>query len=212
MFKTRIFKLFLLTISASLLLTGCPEKGCKNGIPGMLLDYTGLSGCKWVIQLKNGERLEPVNLHEFDLVPADSMIVHITYTEAPTMMSICMVGKMIEITCIAKLSNKHKDQFLNAASDNKYTSQNDSPTSVMAYPGVISYRLPDDYLLSIYLKGDEFSHTVTTKDGYPLIMNTGGFYEYAIKKDGRLQNSGIVARNKGDRDEEAIEFLKTTNQ
>jgi|GEM_PF-766774 len=181
MFNVRTF-LLLFTISASILFTGCPEKGCEDGVPAMILDYTGLSGCKWVIRLENGERLEPVNLHEFDLVPADSMIVYITYTEAPTMMSICMVGKMVEVTCITELSSDHKHRFTNAAPENISGSQEESPDKVMAYPGVISYRLPDDYVLDIYLKGDEFSHTVTTKDGYPLIMNPDGFYEYANKR------------------------------
>ncbi len=212
MFRIRAFKLFLVSLSATILLTGCPEKGCDDGVPAILLDYTGLSGCKWVIQLQNGERLEPVNLHEFDLVPADSMIVHITYTEAPTMMSICMVGKMVEITCIAELSDDYKDYFNHSLPQNTYDPHNEPPDRVMAYPDEISYRLPDGYLLNIYLRGDEYSHTATTKDGYLLIMNQDGFYEYAIKKDGRLQNSGIVARNKEDRDEEVIEFLKTTNQ
>lgn len=211
MFSIRTLKFFLLTLSAFMLLTGCPKKGCEEGVPAMLLDYTGLSGCKWIIQLQNGERLEPVNLDEFDLMPADSMIVHITYTEAPTMMSICMVGKMVEVTCITELSEDYKDPFILSVPQNTYEPKEESPARVMAYPDVISYRLPDDYLLNIYLRGDEYSHTATTKDGYLLIMNQDGFYEYAIKKDGQLQNSGIVARNKEDRDEEVIDFLKTIN-
>lgn len=203
--------LLLLTISASILFTGCPEKGCEDGAPAMILDYTGLSGCNWVIRLENGEQLEPVNLQDFDLVPADSMIVHITYIEAPTMMSICMVGKMVEVICITEISNDHKARFTNAAPENISVSQEESPGKVMAYPGVISYRLPDDYLLDIYLKGDEFSHTVTTKDGYPLIMNPDGFYEYAIIKNGRPEASGIIARNWEDRDDEVNKFLEKLN-
>ncbi len=211
MFNIRVFKLFLLTISASMLLTGCPEKGCEDGVPAMLLDYTGLSGCKWVIQLQNGERLEPVNLHEFDLVPADSMIVHITYTEAPTMMSICMVGKIVEVTCITELSNDHKNRFTISVPQNISESQAEPPGMVMAYPDVIYYRLPDDYLLDIYLRGDEYSHNVITKDGYPLIINQEGFYEYAVMRNGRLEPSGIIARNKEDRDDDVNAFLEKIN-
>ena len=212
MVRIRNLKLFMIAFAASVLLVGCPEKGCEDGVPGMLVDYSGLSGCTWIIQLQNGERLEPLNLDKFDIVPVDSLIVHVTYAEAPTMMSICMVGKMVEITCISKLSNKYKGQFLNAVSENKHTPQNDATSRVIAFPGVISYRLPDDYMLDIYLKGDEYNHTVTTEDGYLLVMNNDGFYEYAVKKEGRLQPSGFIARNKMDRDEEVQNFLEKINQ
>lgn len=212
MVRIRNLKLCMTAFAASILLTGCPEKGCEDGVPGMLLDYTGLSGCTWIIQLKNGERLEPVNLHDFDIALADSMVVHITYTEDPTMMSICMVGKIVVVSCIKELSSDYKSQFINAIPENAYDHQMQPPSGVMAYPNVISYRLPDDYILYIYLTGDEYNHTVTTEDGYLLVMNNNGFYEYAIIIDGRLQPSGVIARNKNDRDEEVVEFLEKINQ
>ncbi len=203
----------LFTLAASFVFTGCPKQGCEDGVPAMLLDYTGLSGCNWILLLQTGERLEPVNLHEFDIAPKDSMLVHITYTEAQTMMSICMVGKMVEITCITELSDDYKDQFINSVSQNRHEPQKEPPSGVMAYPNVISYRLPDGYILKIYLSGDEHNHTTTTKDGYPLMMNQEGFYEYAVfDKDGRFRPSGIIARNKEDRDDKVSKFLKNITQ
>lgn len=211
MFNIRAF-LLMFTISASLLLTGCPEKGCEDGVPAIILDYTGLSGCSWIIQLQSGERLEPLNLEDFDLNPSDSMLVHITYDVKPTMMSVCMVGKIVEITCIKKLGNEYKEQFIISAPQNVFEPQTDLPARVPAYPNLIYYTLPDDYLLEIYLRGDEFAHTVTTKDGYLLVMNKDGFYEYAIKTDGQLTPSGIIARNKEDRDDNTKDFLNAITQ
>ena len=209
MAKTPSLTVALIHLATLLLLTGCPEEGCENGVPSMLLDYTGLSGCSWIIQLQSGEKLEPLNLEDFDLTPADSMLVHVTYEKKPTMMSVCMVGKMVEITCIKKLSDEYREQFISTTPQNTYEPQTKPPAGVPAYPNLISYRLPDDYLLEIYLKGDEFGHIITTKDGYLLMMNQDGFYEYAIKTDGQMKLSGIIARNKKDRDKEAKEFLKS---
>lgn len=90
----------IMALSAALLLSACPADKCPDGKNALLRDYTGLDGCRWVFELEDGQRLEPVNLHQLDFELRDSLKVKINYTEAPDMMSICMVGKMVNITCI----------------------------------------------------------------------------------------------------------------
>lgn len=83
--------------------TACPEdENCKDGVKGTLHDYTGLSGCSWIIELESGEKLEPVNLHLLDFEPADNLEIYFKYRTAEDQVSVCMVGKMVEITCISR--------------------------------------------------------------------------------------------------------------
>ncbi|MEE4176401.1 MAG: hypothetical protein V2I46_02710 [Bacteroides sp.] len=99
--KTRIYFLFLM-LCIGWLLTGCPADKCPEGEKAVLRDYAGLDGCRWLFELEDGQRLEPVNLHQYDVELQDGLKVTITYTEATDMMSICMAGKMVNITCISK--------------------------------------------------------------------------------------------------------------
>ncbi len=95
----RFFVLMLLVLSA----TACPDNElCKDVKKGTIHDYTGLSGCSWIIELENGEKLEPVNLHMLDFEPADNIDIYFKYNTAEKQFSNCMVGKMIEITYISK--------------------------------------------------------------------------------------------------------------
>ncbi len=86
----------------------------------------------------------------------------------------------------------------------------DMPSGVPAYPGVISYELPDGYVLEIVLKGDEHQHTAETADGYSIVLNPEGFYEYTFQDDqGLPQPTGVIARNPEDRSEEDWRILKS---
>lgn len=195
-----------------MLLTACPNELCEDGLKGMILDYRGLDGCKWLIRLDNGELLEPVNLNRFDLQPADSMKVVLTYTPTPDIMSICMAGKMVRITCISSKSVNDK-KFIRHEQKNHNSVLKDQPVKAPAYPGLINYKLPDGYMLKIYLRGDEHQHTALTPDGYYLVKNDRGYYEYATgNASGELVGSGIIARNPGDRTPETIEYLKSIQE
>jgi M6 family metalloprotease-like protein len=80
--------------------------------------------------------------------------------------------------------------------------------AVPAYPGLIKYNLPDGQLLEIYLKGDERLHWAETPDGYTLILNKEGFYEYAmLDNKGDLVASGQRAYNIKDRKPYEVELL-----
>ncbi len=208
----RILPRLWLLVGMVFLLTACPDERCEGGEDALIVDYSGLDGCGWIIQLKSGERLEPVNLHQFDIEPADSLPVNLTYVEIKDMMSICMVGKIVHISCITAKTRIDRKNF--RREHQNYTSEsNDLPMKVPAYPGLIHYELPDGYVLEIYLQGDEHQHTARTTDGYYLLMNERGYYEYANRNaSGELISSGIIARNQADRSRETIDYLSSIQQ
>jgi PKD repeat protein len=72
---------------------------------GTVVDYTGLDGCGLLIQLDNGEMLEPVQIvPEFKLKGGQRVML--SYTELPAA-SICMVGKTVRIDCIREVPACH---------------------------------------------------------------------------------------------------------
>ena len=80
-------------------------------------DMRGLDGCRFILVLDNGERLQPVQIFRCGNEPAgqtgnnplrqfelkDGQRVKIGYKES-TMPTICMFGKTIELTCITEVS------------------------------------------------------------------------------------------------------------
>lgn len=94
----------VLTIVALAILTiACEKSHSQTKGEGVLRDFSELDGCGWVIELNprndSNERLEPLNLNDFDIQPIDGMSVEIKYHETNAM-SICMVGKTVELTKI----------------------------------------------------------------------------------------------------------------
>lgn len=94
-----IFRLFLI-LSLAATLWGCPENPCPEGVDALLVDYSHLAGCSWILELPDGERLQPLNLSDFEMEPTDSMLVRVSFSEAEDRAGICMVGKMVFIQCI----------------------------------------------------------------------------------------------------------------
>lgn len=84
-----------------LLFASCNRTSCENAQAATIEDYTGLDGCGLVIKLQSGEVLEPVNLNSFNFTPTDGMKVWLKYHEVG-LASICMVGPIVEIDCLAK--------------------------------------------------------------------------------------------------------------
>ena len=76
---------------------------CPNGVNATLKNLTGLDGCSWVLVLENGKKLEPTNLKKFDHIKLeDGKQVIVEYETKPLAASICMVGTIVEITCISE--------------------------------------------------------------------------------------------------------------
>ncbi len=72
--------------------------------------------------------------------------------------------------------------------------------AVIATPDSIRYTQPDGSCMMILLQGDEFIHWATTSDGYTIMTNAKGTYEYAVQdKSGRLVFSGIQASDPANR-------------
>ena len=71
-------------------------------LTGTVKDYTGLDGCSYIIELDIGEKIEPV-LIDTPFVFRDNQRVKLSYRELTEGASICMVGKLAEITCIEEI-------------------------------------------------------------------------------------------------------------
>lgn len=93
-------KFYYLFIVAFLFFS-CNRSSCDNAQAATIEDYTGLDGCGLVIKLQNGTVLEPTNLNSFNITPTDGMKVWVQYHEVSGG-SICMVGPIVEIDCLAK--------------------------------------------------------------------------------------------------------------
>ena len=70
---------------------------------GIVKDYTGLDGCGFIIELDNGNKLEPVSLEDTAFVFKDGERVYVEYTPLQDYGSICMVGITAHIDSIIGL-------------------------------------------------------------------------------------------------------------
>jgi len=80
--------------------------------------------------------------------------------------------------------------------------------SVSPYP--VNVYQPDGSKLTIYGVGDEFNHFSVTEDGFTVLKNKNGFYEFALlNKTGKLDYSGYRARNVVERNDAEKQFLQS---
>ncbi len=77
-----------------------------------------------------------------------------------------------------------------------------------AYPKPIKFTQPDGSIITITLKGDEHTKWAVTSDGYTLLSNSKGYFEYA-KSDNRgyLVPSGVIAKETKERTSEDLALL-----
>lgn len=79
-----------------------PNKTCE--LEGVVKDYTGLDGCGWVIEEVSGKKYEVNEFHDRSFVPVNGQ--RITFGIIPLdMMSICMVGEKVDVSCIQVMEN-----------------------------------------------------------------------------------------------------------
>ncbi len=82
--------------------------------------------------------------------------------------------------------------------------------SVTAFPEKVQFSQPDGQKVTLTLKGDEYVKYAETEDGFTLLYDTAGFFNYAyINSDGNLVPSSFHAREINDRTEPVILFLQT---
>lgn len=67
--------------------------------------------------------------------------------------------------------------------------------AVPAHPGLKTIRQPDGTEVTLALHGDEYLNYTTTGDGYTVVKNEAGFYEYARLEGDRLVSTGCVAHD-----------------
>lgn len=85
---------------------------------------------------------------------------------------------------------------------------NQTAIAVSAYPYLVEITQPDGSKITIILKGDEHVKWAQTTDGYSIMRNSSGFFEYAIldsKSD--MIPSGIRAADQSKRNNSDIQFL-----
>ncbi|MBI4648128.1 MAG: hypothetical protein HY738_16460 [Bacteroidia bacterium] len=86
-----------------------------------------------------------------------------------------------------------------------------STTPVYPYP--IEFAQPDGTTLTLLAKGDYVVNWGKTTDGYTIIRNNQGAYEYAIPdEDDNMTPSGILAHNSLLRSQEETTFLETVSK
>ena len=100
-------KIYLLILALISMAGTCKEQMNQNqecNTHGLVVDMTGLDGCGLMIQLDNGNRLEVVGLPENAEPLKAGEELWFSYEEAQDMASICMAGKMVNISCISSRS------------------------------------------------------------------------------------------------------------
>jgi hypothetical protein len=75
--------------------TALPKE--KPEVEGTLRNMTGLDGCRWMIELNNGQKLQPTNMADFDVPMVDGQRVWVDFVEQQGVMSICMAGKVVKL-------------------------------------------------------------------------------------------------------------------
>lgn len=70
-----------------------------------------------------------------------------------------------------------------------------STWAIPAHRGAAKVQQPDGTMLTITLNGDEFYSFVTTDDGYTVLLNVNGGYEYARREGNRLVSTGVLAHD-----------------
>lgn len=76
----------------------------QQGTPAIVIDYRELDGCDYLLELRDGTKLQPVNLD--DRFKKDKLEVLINWKKYDGV-GICMTGEMVELTFI-KTATDHK--------------------------------------------------------------------------------------------------------
>ena len=103
---------FVIALCAiGLTLTNChkapePEPALTScATPATVRDLTGLDGCGKVLVLGSGQRLQPTGAAWQAFRSAEGQRVLIDYKESLNAVGVCMVGKVVELTCIREVGN-----------------------------------------------------------------------------------------------------------
>ena len=85
------------------------EEKAKCKTDATVRDYTALDGCRFILELKDGKRLLPVELSDPEFLFSEGQLVKITYTEVKGAVTNCMTGSMaIKLECIQEIKPGEK--------------------------------------------------------------------------------------------------------
>jgi hypothetical protein len=93
-------RLLVIILSLVLISFSCKKESGEETF-GTIKDFTGFDGCRMLIVLDSGERLEPVSLPANTTLMANRRVA-IKYKNA-NRVSICMVGPTVDITSLRYL-------------------------------------------------------------------------------------------------------------
>ena len=63
-----------------------------------VVDMSGLDGCRLLLELPDGKRLQPINLDK--VYQKEGLKLRFTYKKADGYMGICMAGDMVELLAV----------------------------------------------------------------------------------------------------------------
>lgn len=119
----------------------------EKSTTGVIRDYSKLDGCKWLIELEDGSKFEPVSFPEGFVMYPD-LPVKFTF-EPVAAMSICMAGQTIEVTTIEALE---KPRVFTLSSD---INPNDVSVQVRSYQLLSHHVIPGRLYLTVQYSGCE---------------------------------------------------------
>ena len=85
--------------------------------------------------------------------------------------------------------------------------------AVPAYPGLVTYTQPDGSEVECYLVGDEYSHYMTSEDGYLVAQAANGEVQYArLSSNMKIEPVGVKASSVRVRSVAEIEYLRSAQK
>tara|TARA_B110000285_G_scaffold68300_1_gene78486 strand:+ start:729 stop:1019 length:291 start_codon:yes stop_codon:yes gene_type:complete len=94
-------KFIVLILVLSIILCSCNKN--KGSVKAEIKDLSGLSGCGFIIELENGEQLEPLNLSDYIVNIEDGNKIWVSYHATTSFIATaCMVGTIVEIDCASE--------------------------------------------------------------------------------------------------------------
>lgn len=102
----KMIKILLLSSICILAFSSCNKDNdsttCESGETAVFEDLTGLDGCGIVAKLNDGTMLEILDIKDFEVKANGRKKYCITYVEFGDLASICMVGRIVELTAITE--------------------------------------------------------------------------------------------------------------
>lgn len=102
-----LLSFFIISCSTSKVANAPLPSGCTT--EAKVLDYTGLDGCRFLLELKDGTRLLPISLSDPEFLFSENQIVMIDYKVEKEVVSACLTAALpSHINCIREIKAGEK--------------------------------------------------------------------------------------------------------